>query len=416
MAYRGGLHSIMGQWREVKRRSTSGQLRLVHRTRRRWVLPAQDARSPTIVRSVSHQTVLLCLCITSIRQRLTRDPRNDCPEKIISSATSRRSSHTMLIRRSQERHGNIFPAAFNALAAIPDQLTFHTDHQRRHPKSAYATSLRLIAEQWVRALDALDHLHTEHNFQDKESGAPALLSEYAELLFRLNEHPDACFSALRSLCASTATKPTDFDTQVLAKSKLPGWKQFQAAVRPYRQEHIGLIVNTLKHRQGELCSVHFKSLIEFRPGYFLRDVLPDGSLGPSATLHSNGNTAFSFARDMMLHLWWLFRIGELLAEAVRTALLVNHAHTLVAAPVEPGDTKWAEVVRRCGELKPEFFPDEIVKPYPRILFQPSPSQVILEFPTSARGHKLLGTMTVVTALKVDMAHPSNKMPYMAQKQ
>ena len=341
---------------------------------------------------------------------------NDSLEKTVSAGRARRSSPSMLIRRSQARHGSIFPAAFNALAAIPDALSFHADHQRRHPKSAYATSLRLIAEQWVRALDALDHLHTEHNFQDKESSAPALLSEYAELLFRLNEHPDACFSALRSLCPSTASKPTDFDTQFLAKSKLPGWKQFQEAVRPYRDEHIGLIVNTLKHRQGELCSVHFKSLIEFRPGYFLRDVLPDGALGPSGKLHSNGNTAFSFARDMMLHLWWLFRIGELLAEAVRTALHVNHAHSLVATPVEPGDTKWVEVVRRCGGLKPEFFPDEIVKPYPRILFQPSPNQVILEFPTSARGHKLLGTTTVVTAFNVDMAHPTNKMPYMAQKQ
>jgi hypothetical protein len=319
----------------------------------------------------------------------------------------------MLIKRSQDRHGNVFPAALNALAAIPEAFSFHADHQRRQPKSAYATSLRLISEQWVKTLDALDRLRAEHNFQGTESSAPALLSEYAELLFRLNEHLDACFSALRCLCPSTTKKPSDFDAQVLARSKLPGWKQFQEAVAPYRTEHIGLIVNTLKHRQGELCAVHFKSLVEFRPGYFLRDVLPGGVLGPSAKLHSNGNTAFSFARDMMLHLWWLFRIGELLAEAVRTALHVKHTHTLVDGPVVADDAKWAEVVRRCGGLKPEFFPDEIAKPYPRILFQPSPRQVILEFPTSARGHKLAGTMTVVTALNVDMAHPANKMPYMA---
>lgn len=321
-------------------------------------------------------------------------------------------SRTMLIRRSQEHHGSIHPAGLNAVAAIPDRLSFHTEHQHRHPKSAYATSLRRITEQWVKALDARDNLFAEHNFEGKESTEPVLLAEYERLLYRLNEHLDACFSALRSLCS--AAKSTDSDAQVLTKSKLPGWKQFREAVNPYRKNHIGLIVNTLKHDQGELCAIHFKSSLEFRPGYYLRDVLPSGALGPSPKLHSNGNTAFSYSRDMMLHMWWLFRIGEQLAEAVRTALRVKHGHILEELPVEPGDSRWDEVVRRCAALKLEFFPDEVSKPYPRILFQAVPTVATLEFPAFALGQKVPSGMTITSALTVDMAHPSNKLPYMVR--
>jgi hypothetical protein len=317
----------------------------------------------------------------------------------------------MIIRRSNDRHGNIYPAGLNALASIPDHLSFHLTHQRRHPKSAYSTSLRLITTQWIKVLDEYDKLMFEHNFENKHSNESVLLSEYSQLLFRLNEHLDACIAALRSLCPEAPGKWNEFDAHILTKAKLPGWKAFQEAIKPYRVDLIGCIVNTLKHKQGELCSIHFKSLMEFRPGYFLRDVLPTGALGPSHILHSNGNTAFSYSRDMMMHMWWLFRIGELLAQAVQTAVEVKHAHILSEESVDFGDKDWVELVNRCAALRPEFFPDEIPKPYPRILLQRFPCQVTIEFPTSARGHQLPHGMTISTSMTIDMAHPTNKIPY-----
>ena len=320
----------------------------------------------------------------------------------------------MLIRRSHDGNGNIYPAGFNALAAVPDHLSFHMAHQSRHPKSAYSTSIRLITAQWLKVFHEYDKLMFEHNFENKDSNESVLLSEYSQLLFRLNEHLDACISALRSLCPEVSNKRNEFDSHTLTKSKLPGWKTFQEAITPYRVDHIGYMVNTLKHKQGELCAVHFKSLTEFRPGYFLRDVLPTGALGPSKKLHSNGNTAFSYSRDMMLHMWWLFRIGDLLAQAVHTAVEVKHAYILSENSVHIGDADWVELVNCCAALRPEFFPDEIRKPYPRVLLQRSPCQVTLEFPTSARGHQLPLGMTISTSMNIDMAHPINKMPYFSR--
>lgn len=129
-----------------------------------------------------------------------------------------------------------------------------------------------------------------------------------------------------ALAATHPAKATQIDTQFLDKAKPAGWKQFRDATREYRENHIGLIVNTLKHKQGELCPIYFQSPIEFRPGYYLRDVLPGEAMGPSRELHSGGNTAFSFARDMLVHLWWLYRIGDLRLTKVEPPSLLRQSH------------------------------------------------------------------------------------------
>lgn len=318
----------------------------------------------------------------------------------------------MLIRRSEATHGNILPEAFNVLSAVPDHLTFHEEHGMRHPKSAYGTSIRLISSQWMKTIDELDRLRHEYNWEGKDERIGAVVDSYVGLLSRLNEHFDACFAALRCLCPASMAKATPFDTQFLDKAKPSGWKQFREATRSYREDRVGLIVNTLKHRQGELCAIYFKSSVEFRPGYYLRDVLPGGALGPSAALHSGGNSAFSFARDMLMHLWWLYRIGELLSTAVRSLIRALHGHVLAETPQGPGATQWVDLVRACSTVRPEFFPDESRMPYPRVLLQPSPLVATLEFPTTARGIGPGPNWQIKTFMTVDGAHRTNKMPYM----
>lgn len=316
----------------------------------------------------------------------------------------------MLIRRNIVKDGNLAPRAWNVLSSIPDAISQHTAHGRRHPKSAYGSSLRAVCEQWLKTFDLLDALYKEHNWESKESSYSELLKDYRELLYRLNEHLDACFSALRVLSPVSAGKEITFDTQFLDKAKFPGWKSFKAAIAPYRQEHIGVLVNTMKHSQGELAQIFFHSPMEFRPGYFLKDVLPGGTLGPSAKLHDGGETAFSFSRDMMMHFWWIYRIGDLLADTTIGAVKALYSHDIVETPQKSPDDKWHLLATSCATLRPEFFPDEAQKPYPRILCRPDCNELSLEFPTSARGHKV-PSMQVSMVFKVDDAHLSNKMPY-----
>jgi hypothetical protein len=318
----------------------------------------------------------------------------------------------MRIFRSEVADGSILPSVFNAIQAIPETFLFHTDHGMRHPKSAYSASLRLIFSDWRKALDDLDRLHNEYVWSGKTDHISTVITAYTQLLHRINEHHDACYSVLRSICPASAAKPTQFDVQFLDRAKPAGWKQFRDATKDYRERYIGLIVNTLKHKQGELSPIYFQSSLEFRPGYYLRDVLPNGAMGPSSALHSGGNTAFSFARDMLMHLWWLFRIGDLLTTAIESALATSHQYVLNITPQCPPPSDWKDVLERCARIKPEFFPDEISKPYPRILLRASPLTFTLEFPTAARGIPLGQDMKIVCQFAIDGAHLTEKLPYM----
>ncbi|OIQ67785.1 hypothetical protein GALL_506340 [mine drainage metagenome] len=288
----------------------------------------------------------------------------------------------------------------------------HDDHGIRHPASAYSTSLRLIALQWIKFLDQLEKLRAEYLWEGKTTSATVATAEYAQLLHRLNEHQDACYAVLRAVCPPDRAKPNHVDANFLEKAKLPGWKKFREATRAYREDHVGLIVNNLKHRQGELSSISFQSPVEFRPGYFLRDVLQTGVIGPSRKLHSGGNTAFSFARDQLMHLWWLYRIGDLLTSTLTTVVSQLFQRVIVVTTKSPGSLPWNGLLSRLSALKPEYYPDELKKPQPLAFLSVQPSTFSIEFPSKARGIPLNAVnLRISTDLTVDCNYPSNKMPY-----
>jgi hypothetical protein len=60
-------------------------------------------------------------------------------------------------------------------------------------------------------------------------------------------------------------------------------------------------------------------------------------------LHSGGNTAFSFARDIHLHLWWLYRTGDLFSDAVRNFIKIKYQCDLTANLLHEHDSKWPEL-------------------------------------------------------------------------
>jgi hypothetical protein len=318
----------------------------------------------------------------------------------------------MLISRNQEHSGNLLPSAHNYIAGIPERLLFHVEHEIRHPLSAYSTSLRLIAVQWVKFLDELDKLRAEYFWAGDTKTDEVVKDEYAQLLHRLNEHQDACYSVLRAICPPNLAKLNRVDSIFLDRANLPGWKSFRAATKPYREDHIGLIVNNLKHRQGELSSIAFKSLSEFRPGYFLRDTLPGGAMGPCRKLHTGGNTAFSYARDQLLHLWWLYRIGDLLSGALTTANLKLSNLKITPIPQPVPQVEWSNLLIRLAQIKPEYFPDELVKPLPLVKVSRVPSIFTIEFPSGARGIPLnMTSICITTGITLDSAYLTHKVPY-----
>ena len=317
----------------------------------------------------------------------------------------------MMITCDLEQVGHLAPEAWTIISSLPKHICFHNDHGKRHPKSTYGGSLRAITEQWVRTFKELDQLNTEHNWLNKETNYNNLLKEYKELLYRLNEHHDACLSVLRSLCNTKMAKPTIQDSDFLSTAKLSGYKSFTQSITSYR-EHIGCLVNTLKHRQGELCSIFFHSNTEFRPGYFLRDVLPNGVLGPSAKLHSDGRTAFSFNRDMLFHLWWLYRIGKSLSLAIKSTVLGLHKLTIPSEIHSMDDTNLIKLLKSCAAIKPHLFPNE--KTYPRITLVNNEKKITLKFPTNVPRY-FPKNMRISLSIMHDISHPVSKLPYFGKE-
>jgi hypothetical protein len=316
------------------------------------------------------------------------------------------------LKLNADQHGHLGPRAWTYICALPDDQCFHGQHGKRHPRSIYRQTLQNITQQFTVVLDLIGSLENRYR-SDKENLATEyspLLKAYRELLYRLNEHHDACLSILRSLCPPDMAKPTNFDSTYLLKARLPGAKAFMEATKEYREAHIGLLVNTMKHSQGELSSIYLYSKTDFRPGYFLCDVLPDGMLGPCGKLHSEGRTAFSFSRDLKIHALWLYKIGDLLSTAISSAIDGLYKTNLPIAACELDAPYLLQMLRGCAALELRFFPDEMKKPYPHIFLAEDNSKLTMEF-RKMLTYRLPDDMKFRTALVVDKAHPSTKLPY-----
>ena len=313
--------------------------------------------------------------------------------------------------------GHLGPRAWTCLYALKDEHCFLNHHQRRHPRSIYQKKLHSIAKQFVGVFNSLDEVENAYRYETEKLGNAynILLEQYRELLYRLNEHHDDCLSILRGLCPPERAKHETFDSKFLQKSKLPGANSFMQATKEYRDNHIGILVNKMKHSQAELSSIYMypssdRVPVDFRPGYFLCDVLPGGLLGPNAKLHFEGRTAFSFYRDMRIHLWWLYKMGDLLATAIEAAIEGVHKEKLTLDSCEFDVPNLLDVLRRCSMLPLRFFPDEVKRPYPTIQISDDGAQLVMEFAKRLRGGFPVG-MKFRTTITVDKEHKANKLPY-----
>jgi hypothetical protein len=115
---------------------------------------------------------------------------------------------------------------------------------------------------------------------------------------------------------------------------------------------------------------------------------------------------------MLIHLWWLYRTSDLLTTAVASFLDATYKFKLAPKPITLPEARWSNVVQSCASLSPEFFPDEWVLPYPRVIYRSNPEELSIEFPSTAGVHKMRGDVQVRTLTTVDSVYPTEKVPYM----
>ena len=325
--------------------------------------------------------------------------------------------YRMRIHRSIEMNGSILPSAEAIIRAIPAEFLHHEAHGLKHPLAVYQTSLARVGAAWTKIFPLLHTLRFEVMGGVEHQSYSQVLQAYEALLYRLNEHVDAAYEILRSLLPPDG-KSYFSHAQALKTQKLAGYMGFRDVVqRGWRESHIGAIVNLLKHESAQLRAVCGETEDDILLGFYVDGPRPGGFIGPNLKVHRRFGmleTAFTFARDMLMHFWWIYRTGDALTECIHAAVLKDHGRKLVENPGRGAQGVWQDVCLGCAQVRPAFFIDECQKNYPLVVVPPDASEVRLDFPSGrvASGHRHMKLRVLIGVTEMTR---SFVMPYMQKR-
>lgn len=292
------------------------------------------------------------------------------------------------------------PAVFSLHRCDPSKL-FHEVQMKRHPLAAYNVSIAAVAKRFGSVLNALEALKFDRSTEMpiKAGEDSTLLEATDHLLDSLMEHMEDC----EKIIASFFEDPT----QKTNKKKIEHYKR---KVNPYR-DFIGRIDNFIKHHQGRLRLITFYDAVSVFPGYYIEGLVAPGVIGPAPGIHPGGNSAFSYARDLRFHMVNVFGVSRYLSNFLEDlgVLLTQDSLPTPTTPIQTDGT-WADTLKRIASIAPVFYPDEVKKPLPSIIF--TSDEVSIRFPNNAtERNSFPGGTRVVSSIAGDGVTRSFKIPY-----
>lgn len=99
-------------------------------------------------------------------------------------------------------------------------------------------------------------------------------------------------------------------------------------------------------------------------GYFVEGLSDDGSIGPAPHIHPGGSTAFSYARDIRFHLYYLYVVSAKLSQSINTIARPNKSK--IAHQIPNDHAKLETTLQKIAELPMVVFIDEIQKDFPLV--------------------------------------------------
>ena len=197
-----------------------------------------------------------------------------------------------------------YPRATALLKICENVPLYHENHKQRHPYASYNVSLSSIANRTLAVIKELSELHRSRVFESPTNVnfEVPILEATDHMLDALMEHLDDCKNILESFFKDADSKDCK---EIL--------NQFKKAVHPYR-DHIGKVVNFIKHNQGRLRIVVFHWPSNCAIGYYIEGPIPNVGLGPSPLIHPKSHTAFSFNYDLKFHVCCIYAISNCLAK------------------------------------------------------------------------------------------------------
>jgi hypothetical protein len=186
------------------------------------------------------------------------------------------------------------------------------------------------------------------------------------------------------------------------------FKGFQSDVRRHR-DHIGKVVNKIKHEQGRLRFVQAEKGGDKVSGYYVEAPFAGGTgLGPSELIHPpDGRTAFSYNRDIRYHVAELVGTSEALARAIATATPSGGA----GAPTAIAALTRLPVLERVARLEPTIFPDEGAMPWPSVIDVGADGFEIERASATEAPSPLVGPFQVHASMRGDGVTRTFRLPY-----
>ena len=329
----------------------------------------------------------------------------------------------MRIVRSKTQDGTLGPSALNYLGNIPDSCYFLNQHARRPPAGIYNVSIEQLVTDFSTLLN--QYFSTREFIRNNVEQLPngedyyeGLLKAQKDLIHSLQAHVDDCYAILATLIdpASVPSRVTRirFTDRWLDSIGFPTLNGFKNAISEYRDGYLAHLVNGLKHRQNRLRGIFFHNSREVRLGYYLEEPDSAGIPGPAFNLHDDGNSAFSFAKDILFNLYHVYYISEMLVDALVGALNYYHSLTLTAQRLTPETDKWLDVLISAGKIQPQVFPNELDKPYPYFDFTENAGDqsLTLMYPVTLIPLKFPQGMRVMGIFKADGVSKTFRIPYL----
>jgi hypothetical protein len=252
-------------------------------------------------------------------------------------------------------HPNLYPEVAELLRRLPSSSLYHSKYRFRHPAAIYNLSLHQLAADFKRVLS--DYKAMRNN----EDRSVEIAQNQRILIYSLREHLDDCQMIL--LCfvdpATVKTKAKSTD-EILKSAGVVEQQIFWNGVHGYVNSYLMPLVNALKHSQRRFRTLTFEcSPQDIRPGFYLEEMDENGAAQPSIKLH-DGNSAFSYARDIRTNLALVFKAGESLRLAI-TAILQRLSMSPLSVPegAASGPGPWTEMCKEAAALDSGVFPQEM---------------------------------------------------------
>jgi len=335
----------------------------------------------------------------------------------------------MNIKRSLSEDGSLAPIALSYLDALPESYVHLHEHARRHPLGIYNVSLdqlekdfdRLFASYRACVNELKGNVRVDGDLVEdnlNKAGYIDLLQCQKHLIHSLRSHIDDCYAVLSSLVdpATSNIKPAEitFTDKWLKAVKFSSLKSFNDDIAFYKNKYLGPIVNGLKHRQCRLRGLFFYRYFDIRLGYYLEDSDRDGIPGPSPDVHKDRNSAFSFAKDIRINLFHVYKISAALSDAISTELGKTHSFNLQPKRTNVRTEKWQRLFQQLQTIPLHVFPDEFGN-VAVITYSESPGREYVElgYPWMIYSPKFPPNMKIKSTFELDGVGKVYKLPYLA---